>query len=220
MLKQKRTMILCLILVCLLALVAIFTVAGFFTNTYIGSKIVKSETSNMSMRFPQSWIAGLDSGTASISMTSKDAAYAVLTLEESTSDFDADMSIKTYADLLLESMKTVEGASDWEIGDLSDVTVGENTPGVQRTFTVIMNEIELKYLQTVFKSDEVFVEILAWSAPDDFPSAIKVFNTMIRKVTPPTSGTTAVDTTPNETPQQTTPTQDQTTTGAATEPKG
>ena len=212
MFKRKSTMILCLVFVSLLAIVAIFTVAGFFTNTFIGPKIVKSDTSNMTMKFPQSWVAGLDSGTASISMTSKDAAYAVLTLEESVNDFDPDTNIKTYADLLLESMKTVEGASEWEIGDLSEIIVGENTAGVQRTFTVKMEDIELKYLQTVFKTDELFVEILAWSAPDNFNSAVKIFNTMISKITPPTTGTTSVE---DHTQQQ-----DEANSDSAIDPKG
>jgi hypothetical protein len=145
---------------------------------------VKSPKSSLTIEVPEDWsnIDEESSADASITMQAKNGSSAILIIEEKTADFDAELTLDKYSEMLVQVMQGVDGSSDWQVDDLTDATVGDGVAAKQRTLSVTMNGVNLKYLQTVFKTSENFVEILEWSTPSNFDKAKPQFDEMLKTV--------------------------------------
>jgi PBP1b-binding outer membrane lipoprotein LpoB len=145
---------------------------------------IKSTQSDLSIEVAESWKQNDTGGdtAASISLISEKEDLALIVIEEKTSDFDKELTPEKYADMLVEVMKETEGASNWQVDALTDVTIGDGVAAKQRTISVTMDGVNLKYLQTICKTDDYFVAILEWTTPSKFDGTLQVFNDILATV--------------------------------------
>lgn len=154
------------------------------TKEKVEMQTIKSTQSNLSLEVTDSWKqndAGGDT-VASISLISEKEDLALIVIEEKISDFDKDLTPEKYSDMLVQVMQETEGASNWEIGELTDTTIGDGVAAKQRTLSVTMDGVNLKYLQTICKTTDHFVAILEWTTPSKFDGVLQVFNDILTTV--------------------------------------
>jgi hypothetical protein len=142
-------------------------------------KSIKSseDGSSLTLDVPKTWKNNTDTvqTAASISMLSAEKDEALVVIEEKVADFEPKLKLAKYADMIVQVMQKTEGTSNWQVGDLFDTTVGSDTPAKQREISVSLNGVNIKYLQTVFKTKNSFVEILESTTPSKFDTSKKVF---------------------------------------------
>jgi hypothetical protein len=139
-------------------------------NSEPSTQTVKSATSNLTIEVPEDWAKNPTESptTPSISFLSKDGSEAVLIIEESAADFEAGLTLDKYSDMLVQVMQATDGSTNWQVGDLTDATVGQDVPAKQRELSVTISGVNLTYLQTVFQMGDSFVEVLEWTTPSNF----------------------------------------------------
>jgi hypothetical protein len=149
-------------------------------------KTVKSseDGSSLTLDVPETWENNTAKAAtaASISMLSNDGDEALIVIEEKAADFEANLKINKYADMIVQVMQGNDNASDWQIGKLSDTTVGSDITAKQREISVSLDGVNIKYLQTVFKTEDSYVEILEWTTPSKFDESKKVFLSILKTV--------------------------------------
>jgi hypothetical protein len=142
---------------------------------------VSAET-GLTLSVPADWKTIKAGSDVSFSYAAQDESQCMMLIEEPASDLETGLTLDAYSDLLIQAMQAIGNSTDWQVGELTDTTVGADTAAKQREFTLTTKEVTLSYQQTVFYDAAHYYEVLCWTLPEDFQSALAGFEDILASI--------------------------------------
>ena len=125
------------------------------------TKVMKSTDGKIEITVPKSWNEeNLNNDVAILQVADFSKEQYLLIITESTEDFAVDAAPSDYLELVLENIKTV--SVNPIISEQKDIKIN-GLDATQCEVSAEIEKIKIKYLITVIKSKDQFIQVLAWS---------------------------------------------------------
>jgi len=150
------------------------------SNDIESVQTIKSDLSNISMSFPESWKEATLNDVATIQMSLEAKEQYMIVIEETSEDFEDEFTVDDYATIIMENMKTtVEGA---DVSMINESIIGNNISARQFELSGSVNKIKAKFLITCIEHEDVFYQFTAWSTQSKYEEAKPVFENILKSI--------------------------------------
>ncbi|MDR0357828.1 MAG: hypothetical protein LBH63_05630 [Clostridiales Family XIII bacterium] len=141
---------------------------------------VASTESGIELSFPATWKSLDLNDEASVEMGDEDEKRYLIVVEDDAVNLSGDMTVEGYGDVVIANMKqdlTNAKASAW-----TRVNAGTGIEAAQSEVSGVFGGGEIGYLVTIFRNEDTFYQISAWSAQSAYENGKPLFDRILASV--------------------------------------
>jgi predicted Zn-dependent protease len=125
------------------------------------TKVMKSTDGKIEVTVPNSWkVENLNNDVAILEVANLSKEQYLLIISEASEDFAEDTKPSDYIQLVLQNIQNV--STNPVASEIKDLKIN-GLDASQCDISAEVEKMKIKYLLTVIKSEDQFIQVLAWS---------------------------------------------------------